>query len=64
MGHMFKTSNKVEKKDNVSIKIKYISLSKQKVFFFSFYLDKKKRKNMQIFSCLKNQFRHMSKKKF
>ena len=50
------------KEDNVGIKINiqvgYKKLLKKIVF--TFYLDKKKPKNMQIFSYLKNQFRHMS----
>ena len=50
------------KEDNVSIKIKYISLLKTKLLkkIFTCYLDKKKPKNMQVFSFLKNQFRHVA----
>ena len=45
------------KKDNVSIKIKQVSLLKNYTKkFFTFYLDKKKPKNMKTFSYLKNQF--------
>ena len=54
------------KQGNVGLKIKCISLLKKnkKRIIFLFYPYKKKPKNMQIFSYLKNQFRHMSKKLF
>ena len=48
------------KEDNTGIKIIYINLLKKiiKNTIFLFYLYKKKLKNMQIFSYLKNTFRH------
>ena len=52
------------KKDNVDIKIEYISLLKiiiiKKKTNFTFYPGKKKPKSMQMFFYLKNKFRHMS----
>ena len=61
IGYTFFKSNKMGKEGNFGIKIEYISMLKK--FNFSFYLDKKKPKSMQIFSYLNNQFSHMSKKK-
>ena len=56
MGHMLKKINKIGKKDNFGIKIKYITLLKNKsLIFFKDQFDRKKSKNMQFFSYLKNQ---------
>ena len=52
------------KEDNVGIKKNIYNSDKKNIYLkkiiFTFYLDKKKPKTMQIFSYLKNQFRHMS----
>ena len=39
MGHMFKKSNKVGKKNNVDINNKYKSLLKKELLLFSFFRD-------------------------
>ena len=39
MGHTFKNSNKIEKEDNVRIKVKYLNLFNKKLFYYFFFIN-------------------------
>ena len=58
--HIFNKSYEVWKVDNVDIEIKYLSLLEKtnilKYFIFTFYIDKKKLKNMQIWNLTEKLF--------
>ena len=54
MGHMFKKSNKIGKKDNVGVDNKYTSLLKKKllIFFFKRLISQH---NARCFKTIKNK---------